>query len=204
MKSIQEVKDIPTIDVATRYGIQTNRSGFCKCFVHSDKNPSMKIYKDHFYCFACGVSGDNIALVQCLFSLDFKEALEKLENDFGIKSHVLTNKQKQAQSVIKAEADYWEEVKKKAYRYLVDYLHILAEWRPAVILDETDQIKLEYSLLYYDYTSYVIDCFLDDPDNTLDRLIASGQMTFIKNFVKSFKEEKTHEHQLSTLSLLGK
>ena len=47
--TVEEIKQQNTMrDVVTRYGIEVNRSGFCKCPFHNEKTASMKIYKDSF------------------------------------------------------------------------------------------------------------------------------------------------------------
>ena len=42
------------------YGIEVNRSGMACCPFHDDKNPSMKLNEEYFYCFGCGATGDVI------------------------------------------------------------------------------------------------------------------------------------------------
>ena len=55
-------------------GIVINRAGFAKCIFHSDRKPSMKVYKDSVYCFSCGAHGDIFTIVKELDGLSFKEA----------------------------------------------------------------------------------------------------------------------------------
>ena len=58
-----------------RYGIQTDRRGFIPCPFHQgDREPSMKIYKDGFKCFACNEAGDIFDFVQKMDDLSFSEA----------------------------------------------------------------------------------------------------------------------------------
>ena len=51
---------------------------------HDDKNPSMKLNEEYFYCFGCGATGDVIDLTARLYNLSPKEAAEKLAQDFGL------------------------------------------------------------------------------------------------------------------------
>ena len=44
----------------------------------------MKLYDDHFYCFACSAHGDVIDLTAKLLGLNFAEAVRRLAADFGI------------------------------------------------------------------------------------------------------------------------
>ena len=62
-------------DVLNRYGMVPNRAGFIKCPFHSgDRTASMKIYKDSYYCFGCGATGDIFTFVQNMDNCDFKTA----------------------------------------------------------------------------------------------------------------------------------
>ena len=45
-------------EAAQMYGIEVNRSGMACCPFHDDKNPSMKLNEEYFYCFGCGATGD--------------------------------------------------------------------------------------------------------------------------------------------------
>lgn len=52
-----------------------------KCpFHHPDNKPSFAIYTatNSFYCFAEGIGGDSITFLMKLYSIDFKEAIERL------------------------------------------------------------------------------------------------------------------------------
>ena len=81
----EAVKQSITVrEAAQMYGIEVNRSGMACCPFHDDKNPSMKLNKDYFYCFGCGATGDVIDLVAKLFDLSSYEAAQKLAQDFGI------------------------------------------------------------------------------------------------------------------------
>lgn len=77
--TVEEIKQQNTMrDVVTRYGIEVNRSGFCKCPFHNEKTASMKIYKDSFYCFGCHAGGDIFTFIQKIEGVDFKTAFESL------------------------------------------------------------------------------------------------------------------------------
>ena len=59
----EAVKQSVTVrEAAQMYGIEVNRSGMACCPFHDDKNPSMKLNEDYFYCFGCGATGDVIDL----------------------------------------------------------------------------------------------------------------------------------------------
>lgn len=71
-------KNISMFDIARKYGIKVNKSGFCRCIFHNEKTPSMKLYKDSFYCFSCQKSGDIFSFVQQINGIDFKTAYQSL------------------------------------------------------------------------------------------------------------------------------
>ena len=53
---------VPMERVLLAYGIRVER-GKAICPFHADKRPSMKVYADGYYCFACGNGGDAIKFV---------------------------------------------------------------------------------------------------------------------------------------------
>lgn len=84
----EEIKQSVSIrEVAERYGVKVNRNGFCKCIFHNERTPSMKLYKDSFYCFSCQKSGDVFTFVQKMDGISFKEAFSVLgggyDNNFS-------------------------------------------------------------------------------------------------------------------------
>lgn len=65
--------------VVERYGYQPNRAGFISCPFHKgDREASMKLYKDSYYCFGCGAKGDIFSFVQEMEHCDFKTAFYSL------------------------------------------------------------------------------------------------------------------------------
>lgn len=81
----EAVKQSITVrEAAQMYGIEVNRSGMACCPFHDDKNPSMKLNEEYFYCFGCGATGDVIDFAVRLYNLSPREAAEKLAQDFGL------------------------------------------------------------------------------------------------------------------------
>lgn len=75
-------------EVAQYYGLEgdgIHKNQVC-CPFHHDRKPSMHIYDGSrgWFCFVCNEGGDVIQFVQKYFSLTFKEAVEKLNNDFHL------------------------------------------------------------------------------------------------------------------------
>ena len=71
-------------DILIKYGIETRNNMF-KCPFHGeDKHPSAKAYEKSYHCFCCGNTGDTIRFVENYFNLSFKEAMQKINIDFGL------------------------------------------------------------------------------------------------------------------------
>lgn len=70
-------------DILYKYGIKTNKDMF-HCPFHKDKNASAKAYENSFFCFSCHKTGDVIQFVQYLYNLNFKEAMQKINEDFHL------------------------------------------------------------------------------------------------------------------------
>ena len=74
---------VPMIDLAQRYGV-TVRRGMCCCPFHGERHPSMKLYNDSYYCFACGAHGDVISWVMQFDRIGFSAACERICDWYGI------------------------------------------------------------------------------------------------------------------------
>lgn len=135
MTNIDDIKrDHPMPEVVRQYGIEINRSGFCRCPFHTEKTASMKIYAQSFYCFGCGAGGDVIDFVRLYERCDFKTAFRMLGGEFD--SH--TNKH--ALSAYKRDADKRTREKQTARKAeaLDDSRAMLAAYRNALDLIPAD------------------------------------------------------------------
>ncbi len=75
----EELKEkISMREILSRYGISVNKKGQCRCPFHSDQHASMKVYKNDFYCFACGAGGDIFNFVMKMEGISFKDAFKML------------------------------------------------------------------------------------------------------------------------------
>ena len=85
-------KGVPTngitddmVQIARQYPlsslIEFDRAGFAPCFVHTEKTPSMKHYKDtnKYHCFGCGANGGPIDVLMAREGLTFTDAVRKLQ-----------------------------------------------------------------------------------------------------------------------------
>ena len=85
MNRIETIKAaVSPADAAKRYGLTVSRNGMACCPFHDDHHPSLRLYDDHFYCFACAAHGDVIDLTAELLGVPAPEAIRHLEEDFGI------------------------------------------------------------------------------------------------------------------------
>lgn len=78
--TVEEIKiTYPMREIVERYGYHPNRAGFIPCPFHqSDRDPSMKLYQDSFFCFSCGAHGDIFDFVMMMDDIPFKEAFQSL------------------------------------------------------------------------------------------------------------------------------
>ena len=120
-KSIKTRLDL--IDTARYYGVNITGNSMTNCLFHDDKNPSMKLYHDHFYCFGCGKHGDVIDFTAKLFGLSQYEAAKKLQSDFGISSESKPS----IRQAIKQLSQQEKEI--NAYKILNDYCKFLMKCR---------------------------------------------------------------------------
>ena len=105
-------------DVVERYGIRINHNGMCCCPIHSERHPSMKIYKDGYKCFACNSSGDIFSFVQAMEGCDFKTAFKILGGSYKKESS-------NARKCSKARIERQKEKKKLAEKNEKDFRKLL-------------------------------------------------------------------------------
>ena len=85
MNRIETIKAaVSPADAAKRYGLKVGRNGMARCPFHDDHHPSLRLYDDHIYCFACASHGDVIDLTAKLLGVSTPEAIRRLEEDFGL------------------------------------------------------------------------------------------------------------------------
>lgn len=66
------------------YGYEIKYNGFCCCPFHGEDTPSCKVNDYIFHCFGCDARGNAVSFVKSMFNLDFKTAIQKLNDDFGL------------------------------------------------------------------------------------------------------------------------
>ena len=116
-------------EAAELYGIDVNRYGKALCPFHNDRNPSLYVADDHYYCFACGEHGDVIDFVGKLFQLSPYDAARKLMADF----HLSPDKPPSAAALhakrIRTEAQQLRDNERLCFSVLSDYARVLRDWK---------------------------------------------------------------------------
>ena len=95
-------KKIRIQDICEILGIPVYGQGIrdmCKCPFHDDRTPSMAIYEDHAYCYACNKRWDNLDFIGEQLDLDFEGQIEWMEKHFP---EILSQRQKFIKSDEKA------------------------------------------------------------------------------------------------------
>ena len=129
MRIFEIVKEnVDLREAAERYGIDVNRYGKALCPLHNDRNPSLYVADDHYYCFTCGEHGDVIDFVGRLFQLSLYNAARKLMADF----HLSPDKPPSAAALhakrIQTEAQQLMENERLCFSVLSNYARVLRRW----------------------------------------------------------------------------
>ena len=189
------VKQFVTVrEAAERYGIEVKRGGMVCCPFHDDKNPSMKLNEEYFYCFGCGATGDVIDFTAKLFDLSPKEAAEKLAQDFGLiyDSQAPPRRRYVRQ---KTEAQKFREDRQRCYRVLSDYYYLLKKWEadnsPRTPEEEPHPRFVE-AIQKKTYVEYLLDLFLYESEEEQKAWIAehTAEITHLERRLKIMAENK--------------
>jgi hypothetical protein len=199
------VKQSVTVrEAAQMYGIEVNRSGMACCPFHDDKNPSMKLNEEYFYCFGCGATGDVIDFTARLYNLSPKEAAEKLAQDFGLAydSQAPPRRRYDRQ---KTEAQKFKEDRDHAFRVLADYYHLLHKWETDYspkTPEENPHPRFMEAIQKKDYTGYLLDFFLEDGLEEQKLWIAEHQSEIanLERRVKIMADKPTNRERLQEIT----
>lgn len=75
---------ITMYDIVDKYNIE-HRGKKMRCPFHGkDQHPSAVIYGKKFHCFTCQEHQDVIGFVEKYFNISFREAMQKINEDFGL------------------------------------------------------------------------------------------------------------------------
>ena len=184
-------------EAAELYGIDVNRYGKALCPFHNDRNPSLYVADDHYYCFACGEHGDVIDFVGKLFQLSPYDAARKLMADF----HLSPDKPPSAAALhakrIRTEAQQLMENEQLCFSVLNEYRRLLLDWEkryaPQAPEDVPDERFVEacHRLLWAEYQ---LDILLQgdsyERGEVVSELTADG---YIRKLQAHLREERYHE-----------
>ena len=201
----EAVKGSVTVrEAAQMYGIEVNRSGMACCPFHDDKNPSMKLNEEYFYCFGCGATGDVIDFTARLYNLSPKEAAEKLAQDFGL-AYDSQAPPRRRYIRQKTEAQKFKEDRDHAFRVLADYFHLLRKWETDYTPktpEENPHPRFMEAIQRKDYVGYLLDFFLEDGPDEQKLWIAEHQSEIanLERRVKIMADKPTNRERLQEIT----
>ena len=201
----ETVKQSITVrEAAQMYGIEVNRSGMACCPFHDDKNPSMKLNEEYFYCFGCGATGDVIDFTARLYNLSPKEAAEKLAQDFGL-AYDSQAPPRRRYVRRKSEAQKFKEDRDHAFRVLADYFHLLRKWETDYTPktpEENPHPRFMEAIQKKDYVGYLLDFFLEDTPDEQRLWIAEHQSEIanLERRVKIMADKPTNRERLQEIT----
>ena len=74
---------VPLVDLLRHYGYNPTYDRM-PCPFHNGEDRNMLVSNNVYKCFVCGEHGDVISFVRRRFGLNFKDALAKINDDFGL------------------------------------------------------------------------------------------------------------------------
>ncbi len=195
MSRIETIKaTVAPADAARQYGMTVQRNGMTLCPFHNDTHPSMKLYDDHFYCFACGAHGDVIDLTAQLLGLNFKEAIHRLSVDFGISPNDDPPAGAMPQ---RPHVSQFRRDELLCLSTLTEYERLLRFWRqeyapkmPDTPIDDrfVEACQMLDSIEYL--ADFLCAASLEERVKTVDKLIQGGTIEKLRN-----KLEEVHENE---------
>ena len=183
---------------AEHYGLKVSRNGMACCPFHTDRHPSLKLNEEYFFCFGCGAKGDVIDLVARMFELSGYEAAQRLAADFGISTEP-------GQAVAasckpkRPNIRQFREDEMLCFRVLMDYLHLLEDWRVRYAPktpDEPYDDRFVEALQMHCHIEYMADVLtvgdLEERVALVDELMKGGKIAFLKEYTARKKKEVAH------------
>ena len=187
-------------EAAELYGIDVNRYGKALCPFHNDRNPSLYVADDHYYCFACGEHGDVIAFVGRLFQLSPYDAARKLMADF----HLSPDKPPSAAALhakrIRTEAQQLRENERLCFSVLTDYARVLRDWKVRYApksSEEAPNARFVEACHRLDETEYYLDILTsgDSHERTevIQQQMADGKLDRLRQRLEKIHKEETED-----------
>ena len=193
---------INTREAAERYGVEVNRHGKALCPFHNDRNPSLFVDDDHYYCYACGEHGDVIDFTAKLHGLSLYDAAKKLAYDFGIMQDKPPDKAMQEKLNRKSEAQRLRESEKLCFLHLSEYCRLLQHWK-VVFAPQTPEDKPDARFVEachnLDYVEYLVDLLImgDSYERTevIDMMMTDSKLKKLQTYLKKHRKERPYEQE---------
>lgn len=167
----EDVKSMLTMQqVLERYNIPVKR-GWAICPFHADHKPSLKIYKNSYFCFVCGAGGDLIRFVTDYCKVRPIDACKILIQDFGLPIDIDANmsglrasdavaRRKQAAADKKRTEEWLEELERKA-------CDCHREMYNAMNAENSTQAQIDWACHWITDVNMLLDEIHNDPDNVI-------------------------------------
>ena len=162
-------------ELLSHYGFSVNGKNRMPCHIHGGKNDNLGIKEKYCHCFKCGYNADVIKFVQDYFSLNFAEAVSKINNDFslglpiGEKMDRRTKTDIARQSFLKKRAEKEKEKEKQKLELEWedshgDFIRIDRQKRQHKPRSICEQLPAEFieALKETQYAKYRLECALED------------------------------------------
>lgn len=150
----EEIKSRVTIaDVIRKYSPSSEiKKDVIRCPFHSERTASFRIYQSNnsFYCFGCGIGGDQINFVAKILDISYYDALKRVDEDFmlGVFSRKISKSTLQKR-IYERERKQFEEEKTKLKRQAEEnkLINFFKELRNR-FESESDNIKLKNAIIF--------------------------------------------------------
>ena len=178
MNRIETIKAaVSPADAAERYGLKVSRISMACCPFHDDRHPSLRLYDDHFYCFACAAHGDVIDLTAKLLGVPVSEAIRHLEEDFGLSGNDSPQSVRPARPLLSRFRD--DEL--FCLSTLTEYERLLRRWKTEYAPKTPDDLiddRFVEACQMLDRVEYLADFLcsaeLEERVRTVDELMEDG------------------------------
>lgn len=195
MTIFEAVKSTVTPRIAAEhYGMTVARNGMVCCPFHDDRNPSMKLNEDYFYCFGCGAKGDVIEFTSKLFGINAQEAAQKLSADFGIKADKPSVLTKLSQYRTQADNE------RLCFRVLREYLQILQDWKVRFspqTPDEDPHDRFVEACHMLECTQYMLNLLTigspEERTELVSDMMKDNKIKFLQERLQEIKEESNEQ-----------
>lgn len=176
------------------------------CPFHNDSKPSMRVYDDHFYCFACGKYSKIIAFTMQYLNLPFKDALQFLAEKKGIAEsdeqidtkYIITRGE--INEVTNHDMQCCIEYHKQLINLYDEYLAI--NYRYGYLTDIYEEEKVKNEQLWINLNQYGIDIVIYNRNDfkKIEKILTENwEVPDIKEIYSTIKNNKAFTKALVSL-----